>query len=117
MNSQNGSHLKHYGVKGMKWGVRKELTSAGQRIGSKATSFVRSEPTKQYLSKNPARAVRKNMSLGRKFAVGSLRLFGAINAAQVPPAAVAFGYAAIIPAAFSAGQFRLANYLASEKKK
>jgi len=32
MNSQNGSCLKHYGVKGMKWGVRRYQNPDGTRI-------------------------------------------------------------------------------------
>lgn len=32
-NDQNGTSLSHYGVKGMKWGVRKEYETKGIRTG------------------------------------------------------------------------------------
>ena len=32
-------YLMHYGVKGMKWGIRKKAVSSGKKIKSKASSL------------------------------------------------------------------------------
>lgn len=36
MNDVEEFYLKHYGVKGMKWGVRKKVSSAGRRVKKQA---------------------------------------------------------------------------------
>ncbi len=42
--------LKHFGVKGMKWGIRKDRKSSGNRKGSsKSKKFKLSDKQKEYI--------------------------------------------------------------------
>lgn len=63
--SSPDSYLEHHGVKGMKWGVRKEKISSGK---ARRNSSYSSSP-------------RKKMSTGKKVAIGVLAAAGTIAAA------------------------------------
>lgn len=73
--------LCHYGVKGMKWGVRKEIPLVGRRYRSYATT---SQSTAAKNARISARA-KKIAIIGASVAVAGLAIYGAKKAGLINP--------------------------------
>lgn len=71
-------YLAHYGVKGMRWGVRRNRDSGSSKRGSK-----RSSKSSQNGSKSSNEEPRKKMSRGRKAAIAGLAAAGTIGVAYL----------------------------------
>lgn len=59
---QEKNSLKHYGVKGMKWGVRKQYKSTGRKKNKKIFSFKKSEKKTAKKEKNESSSNKRYIS-------------------------------------------------------
>lgn len=70
---RSSEYLKHYGILGMKWGVRKEPGSSGQRVfisGSSKTQSRDSPYFRRRLSKYVRNTIKRSIKNGDTFIVG-----------------------------------------------
>ena len=65
------NELMHYGVKGMKWGVRKRIDSTGNRFVHRSPAYHKAERKLEAISSNNAKVKKpkKSNSIGKNFMV------------------------------------------------
>lgn len=107
------NELYHYGVLGMKWGVRKDRRSSGSRSSSRSSAKSASKVEKKRgLSDSQKRALK----IGAAVAVTALAAYGGYKLVQANPDILSKGKAAVDSMTSQQKQNMNANFDARERK-
>ena len=88
----NNNELKHYGVLGMRWGVRKEYEPKGRLTKPSRKEYSKNKPTRKLVSqKNPKRDPVEKDKQQRKGLTDKQKKYIKIGAIAVGTALVAYG--------------------------